>query len=103
MASSQKLMKHLIAVCFVFLAEQSLAAASDQCPPNSVYGCKPLCYNTCDNLNATACYQPCTEACHCIQGYVYKSEGSSECVPVSSCNVPCAEHMTFNECLRVPH
>ncbi|KAM3923683.1 uncharacterized protein RB166_012660 [Leptodactylus fuscus] len=97
MASSQKVPALLVTVCFVFLS--GAAATSIRCPLNSVYISKPFCYNTCDNLNA--CYEP-TMPCQCIDGYVFKSQDSYECVPVSSCKANCLPYSTFNDCYRIP-
>lgn len=103
MASSQKLLELLLAVSFVSLSEKSsVTATSVSCPPNSSLSCKPPCFNTCDNLNATSCKESCVLKCHCTEGYVSKSEDSSECVPVSSCTVTCPAYMTFRDCSRTP-
>ncbi|XP_040277641.1 von Willebrand factor-like [Bufo bufo] len=103
MTSSKKLLKLVIAVCFVFLTKGCPAAATTvRCPPNSVVSSKSLCFNTCDNLNATTCNKPRTSQCHCIEGYVFQSENSQECVPVSSCKVTCPAYMTFRECYKIP-
>ncbi|KAM4014873.1 mucin-6-like [Anomaloglossus baeobatrachus] len=99
--SSQKLLGLIAAACFLSLIEQS-SATSIRCPPNSVFECKPLCYNTCDNLNATSCKTSCTPQCHCREGFVFQSEDSYTCVPVSSCGVSCAPNMVFRECTRTP-
>ncbi|XP_066462590.1 chymotrypsin inhibitor Ani s 6-like [Eleutherodactylus coqui] len=98
MSSSQKLLQLLVAACFVSL----IAARSVKCPDNSLSSCKPPCFNTCDNLNATSCKKSCESTCHCTEGYVFQSEESHICVPVSSCNVTCPARMIFRECTRTP-
>ncbi|XP_069597279.1 zonadhesin-like [Ranitomeya imitator] len=99
--ASKNLLGLMVAVCFLCLIERN-TATSIRCPRNSIYECKPLCYNTCDNLNATSCKKSCTTQCHCIEGYVYDSENYDNCVPISSCKVNCPPYMTFVECTKTP-
>ncbi|CAN2390085.1 hypothetical protein PRIEUP_LOCUS121, partial [Pristimantis euphronides] len=98
MSPSQKLLGLLIAAYFVSL----IAANNIQCPENSFWSCKPLCLNSCDNLNAAGCSNACEYACHCTNGHVLQSAKSPICVPVSSCNVTCPAKMIFRECTRTP-
>ncbi|MEE6481970.1 hypothetical protein FKM82_013086 [Ascaphus truei] len=72
------------------------------CPPNSKYGCNPMCFRNCDTLNSVSgfCVKSCWLGCDCIDGYVFKSRESNVCVPASQCNVSCPEYMHFDPCLR---
>ncbi|XP_053546016.1 mucin-like protein [Bombina bombina] len=103
LGSSMKLLIFAIYLCLVNPIHADATGIS--CPLYSTpQDCKRTCYNNCNNLNSIteACHEICQPGCDCVDGYVFESENSNVCVPISQCKVLCPENMTFNPCLRIP-